>query len=235
MEFNERIAAARRAAGLTQEQLGERVGVTRQAVSKWEAGTAMPDALTAAKLCDALNVSADYLLLGKGETVPSAPEPAAAFLPDTCPCCGREVSGSVCTACGYELPTTPPRGPRYAIVAPPMGAARDERVREQLIKYCGVSEGEAAGIQDLLAITQTFALLRRGLDDRAALYIASHLDHNYFTLKIVEDDGEEDDALLTKPQAMETPPDVYVYEKGGIGFWGVVGAVIVALLLLSLF
>jgi len=231
MEFNERIAAARRAAGLTQEQLGERVGVTRQAVSKWEAGTAMPDALTAAKLCDALNVSADYLLLGKGEIVPSAPEPAA--LPDVCPCCGRPVSGSICTVCGYGLPATPPRGPRYAIVGTPMGSARDERGREQLVKYCGVSEGEALGIQDLLVITQTFALLRRGLDDRAALYIASHLNHDYFSLKIVEDCGEEDDALLTKSKAMETPPDVY--EKKGIGFWGVVGAVIVALLLLSLF
>jgi len=231
MEFNERIAAARRAAGLTQEQLGERVGVTRQAVSKWEAGTAMPDALTAARLCDALDVSADYLLLGKGDAAPSVPEPAAG-LPDTCPSCGRPVSGSVCTACGYELPATPPRGPRYAVVATPMGSARDERGREQLMKYCGVSEGEAVGIQDLLVITQTFALLRRGLDDRAALYIASHLNHDHFSMKIVEDCGEEDDALLTKSKAMDTPPDVY--EKGGIGFWGVVGAVIVALLILSI-
>ncbi len=231
MEFHERIAAARRAAGLTQEQLGERVGVTRQAVSKWEAGTAMPDALTAARLCDALDVSADYLLLGKGETVPSAPEPAA--LPDVCPCCGREVRGSVCTVCGYELPTTPPRGPRYAIVGEPYGPATPAEGEVQLMKYCGVSEGEAAGIRDLLVITQALALLRRGLDDRAALYIASHLNHDYFSLRIVEDCGEEDDALLTKSQAMETPDDVY--KKKGIGFWGVVGAVIVALLILSVF
>lgn len=38
MELNERIAFVRRAAGLSQEQLGERLGVTRQAVSKWESG-----------------------------------------------------------------------------------------------------------------------------------------------------------------------------------------------------
>ena len=38
MEWYERIAAARRAAGLTQEQLGEQAGVSRQAVSKWESG-----------------------------------------------------------------------------------------------------------------------------------------------------------------------------------------------------
>ena len=33
MEWNQRLAAVRKAAGLTQEQLGELVGVTRQAVS----------------------------------------------------------------------------------------------------------------------------------------------------------------------------------------------------------
>ena len=36
MELHERIAFVRKAAGLTQEQLGEKLGVTRQAVSKRE-------------------------------------------------------------------------------------------------------------------------------------------------------------------------------------------------------
>ena len=40
MELKDRIAAVRKAAGLTQEQLGELLGVTRQAVSKWESGHA---------------------------------------------------------------------------------------------------------------------------------------------------------------------------------------------------
>ena len=38
MELNERIALARKQAGLSQEQLGEKLGVSRQAVSKWESG-----------------------------------------------------------------------------------------------------------------------------------------------------------------------------------------------------
>ena len=38
LQLKDRIAAVRKAAGLTQEQLGELVGVTRQAVSKWESG-----------------------------------------------------------------------------------------------------------------------------------------------------------------------------------------------------
>ena len=58
MELNERIAFVRRAAGLSQEQLGERLGVTRQAVSKWESGQTVPDAITISRLCQVLNVSA---------------------------------------------------------------------------------------------------------------------------------------------------------------------------------
>lgn len=46
MELKDRIAAVRKAAGLTQEQLGELLGVTRQAVSKWESGQTTPDAAT---------------------------------------------------------------------------------------------------------------------------------------------------------------------------------------------
>ena len=65
MELSDRIALVRKAAGLTQEQLGALVGVTRQAVSKWESGQAVPDSMTAAKLCEALHVSADFVLLGK--------------------------------------------------------------------------------------------------------------------------------------------------------------------------
>ena len=65
MEFHERLAFLRKAAGLTQEQLGARVGVTRQAVSKWESGQVSPDVATVARLCGALNVSADFLVLGK--------------------------------------------------------------------------------------------------------------------------------------------------------------------------
>ena len=51
--------------------------------------------------------------------------------------------------------------------------------------------------------------------------------------RIVVDCGESEEALLYKPKAFETPSPVKSQE--GIGFWGVVGAVIVALLILSFF
>ena len=86
MELHERIAFVRKAAGLTQEQLGEKLGVTRQAVSKWESNQATPDALTIARLCTELGVSADFVLLGKEPEVETVSAPAPTI---TCPCCGK--------------------------------------------------------------------------------------------------------------------------------------------------
>lgn len=62
MKMSEKIQYSRRRAGLSQEQLADRLGVSRQAVSKWETGEAMPDATKLAPLAKALGVSVDWLL-----------------------------------------------------------------------------------------------------------------------------------------------------------------------------
>lgn len=74
MEFNERIILTRKGRNLSQEALAELVGVSRQAVSKWETGEAKPDADKLMALCLALDVSMDYLCFGK-EPSPSSPAP----------------------------------------------------------------------------------------------------------------------------------------------------------------
>lgn len=77
MELNERIAAARRAAGMSQEQLGEALGVSRQAVSKWESGQTKPDLEAVGKMCELFHLSADYLLLGKEDKKDDSPSAQA--------------------------------------------------------------------------------------------------------------------------------------------------------------
>ena len=67
MTFGERLQQVRKAAGLSQEQLGDLIGMSRQAVSKWETDQAAPDIETLARLCGVLGVSADELL---GREVP---------------------------------------------------------------------------------------------------------------------------------------------------------------------
>jgi len=237
VELHERIAAVRKIKGLTQEQLGELLGVSRQAVSKWESGQAVPDALTITKLCIELNVSADYVLLGR-EPEESVQEQIKATesayqMPNVCPCCGREVTGTLCTVCAYPMPSHPPRGSRYALlISSASGRLVKEEIIPQLSKYCGVSEEEGEKVYQGL---QNFSLVmaRRGLTDHAAHWIARHLDRETFSMRIVEDLGEAEEELVQKNAAMELPPSDKKPE--GLGFWGVVGAVVVALLLLSFF
>lgn len=54
----------RKAAGLTQEQLAEKLYVTRQAVSKWERGESMPDIETVAALAELYSVTTDEIIRG---------------------------------------------------------------------------------------------------------------------------------------------------------------------------
>lgn len=64
MEFQQRLFELRRKAGLSQEELAGLLGVTRQAVQKWEAGTSRPDMDNLTALADYFQVSLDYLLRG---------------------------------------------------------------------------------------------------------------------------------------------------------------------------
>ena len=186
-------------------------------------------------MCRKLHVSADYLLLGTDPE--NTPENAAPVydLPDTCPCCGRSVEGTLCPVCGYPLPTVPPRGPKYAIYSTGTVSKLSE-AEAALQKYCGCSPEYAQMLAQQCNGTNYSGrvLLRRDLTDSAAQYLAANLRDTFFDLKIVLDEGESDDTLLTRESAMELPPSAHP-EKSGLGFWGVVAAVIVALLILSLF
>lgn len=62
MKLNEKIAALRKAAGMSQEELAARCGVSRQAVSKWELGDATPEVDKILALAQVFLVSTDELL-----------------------------------------------------------------------------------------------------------------------------------------------------------------------------
>ena len=60
--FGARLAESRRHCGFTQEELAGRLGVTPQALSKWERGSSFPDLAMLTEICEQLKTSADYLL-----------------------------------------------------------------------------------------------------------------------------------------------------------------------------
>ena len=62
MEFSKNLSRERKARGLSQEELAARLGVSRQAVSKWESGTADPSTSNLLALAKLFGVSAEELL-----------------------------------------------------------------------------------------------------------------------------------------------------------------------------
>lgn len=62
--MKERINLLRKKMGLSQEELANKIGVSRQAVSKWESGQSMPDLDKIIALSDLFGVSTDYILKG---------------------------------------------------------------------------------------------------------------------------------------------------------------------------
>ena len=76
MSFGERLQTLRKTKGMSQEQLAERLEISRQAVSKWEMNTSMPDADNLIELSNLFEVTIDYLLKNqsKQEENPVAPE-----------------------------------------------------------------------------------------------------------------------------------------------------------------
>ena len=60
--FGDKLRNHRKRLGLTQEKVAERVGVSPQAISKWEAGDCLPDCFNLKALSDVYKISTDVLL-----------------------------------------------------------------------------------------------------------------------------------------------------------------------------
>ena len=63
------ISDLRKAKGLTQSELGERIGVSFQAVSKWERGETLPDITLLPDLAKILETTVDFILLGNEKAI----------------------------------------------------------------------------------------------------------------------------------------------------------------------
>ena len=87
--LGKRIIEHRKALGLTQDQLAEKLGVTAQAVSKWENDQSCPDITMLPKLAEIFGTTTDALLGRKTKTTASI--------------CRKETGNSAGTAAGGTL------------------------------------------------------------------------------------------------------------------------------------
>ena len=67
--LSEKLYKLRKNSGLSQEQLAEQLNVSRQAISKWESGTAVPESEKLITISNYFGVSVDYLLKDEEEQV----------------------------------------------------------------------------------------------------------------------------------------------------------------------
>lgn len=65
MEFSKKLYELRKKNGLSQEEMANKLNVTRQTISKWELGESTPDMEKLIILSDYFNISLDELVLGK--------------------------------------------------------------------------------------------------------------------------------------------------------------------------
>ena len=131
MNLGERIALLRRQAGLSQEQLGDKLGVSRQAVSKWESSQANPDLQYLMALCRLFEVTSDYLLFGE--------ESAVRDMPARCPDCSGIVTAldEFCPKCGCRLRR---EEGSYCLVLSAVGALKETaKAIDQIFWIPGVS------------------------------------------------------------------------------------------------
>ena len=108
MTIGERIALERKELGLSQEALGEKMGVSRQSIYKWESDAALPEIEKLVKLARAFGVSVGWLL-GEEDDAPEKRELTPAQLAMV-----EEIVGRYLDARKTEEAQPPPEDPDEA-------------------------------------------------------------------------------------------------------------------------
>lgn len=83
MTISEKISILRRDAGMSQDELAEKLDVSRQSISKWESGKVLPDSDKILALSQLFDVSTDFLLKDSEEFLEEEIEEPEAVIPST--------------------------------------------------------------------------------------------------------------------------------------------------------
>ena len=182
------IGARRRALGLSQEQLAEKLGVSRQAVSKWETGESLPDTDKLLSLASALEMTADELLglTGEGESASAPPSrrERAGWLAlhwywlGLLPMAAGLLAGLARLADGLMLYRTLSL---YAPIFALYGGQGDHLVGNVIPEGCVSDQGEIVFTLVYLRLAQGAALLLAGAALGAALFLLGrrHVGRKY--------------------------------------------------------
>ena len=120
MAISDKIQNLRKENGLSQEAFAEKLGVSRQSVSKWESGAATPDIDKIVSISEIFGVSTDYLLKNDNPEIPPAADVYSSDIDDT-----MEIKLPV------DIPEYIPDEEPYAEEYPPVFAPVEEAKTEK--------------------------------------------------------------------------------------------------------
>ena len=103
MTLSEKILSLRTQRGLSQLELAEQLGVSRQSVSKWETGQSVPDLDKLIKLADLFGVSVDELVREGERPQPPRPEPQVVYIREKHSLTSHQRAGICVEAAGLIL------------------------------------------------------------------------------------------------------------------------------------
>lgn len=104
MSLSEKILSLRTGLGLSQEELAEKLEVSRQSVSKWETGQSVPDLDKLIKLADLFQISVDELVREGERPQPAAPlEPQVVYVKEKRSLTGTQTAGVCLELIGLAL------------------------------------------------------------------------------------------------------------------------------------
>lgn len=222
VELKERIALARKQAGLSQEQLGEKLGVSRQAVSKWESGQTNPDLAYVVGMCRLFGVSSDWLLMGE--------ESERETVPARCPNCQSVVTGldSYCPKCGRNLKSGLADGYTLVLKASHTAFTLDDELRK--LSRTGWFSPESPLHEELssdqakMLINEAPVILGRGLSVEHVRRVKEKVMYPDQFAVYRDSDGDDPGSMLYRE---EVPASQYMVYQQPMSFGGVVLAVIV--------
>ena len=182
MSFANRLKEARQSRGLSQEELAERLSISRQAVGKWEQGFAYPEVEKLLTLCAVLNVSMDVLMqdeLPPGcRHNPTAPAPSESILIPA----ENGINLIRCINIQCSQPYKSRKGPKYALFGVsgymPFGGPHSSLL--------GWYTDEASVQQEIQAIREA---MRRGDPDYTLQY-AAKIRKRWGRIEIISGNGE---------------------------------------------
>lgn len=124
MKLQDKIIVHRKANGWSQEDFADKLHVSRQAISRWENGTALPDAQNILQISKLFHITTDYLLHDEYESdsdIPAvrtaAEETEAVFLKEKRPHLVAAISFSIASVCWIIAMATSTRDVTKALFA----------------------------------------------------------------------------------------------------------------------